>query len=160
MSTKKRTTFFTTDKILSPKIKWHDDSKLCLVFKGSCLKWKNATYTPPNRINVFVVYELGTWSWDIPPDFTLKDCLFGDVKLAKKADPNKYVYSGFGIGFDSHSLFSLPNFHCGKNVFILGVYMSSSLHIDKKKKRYLNSWKRSNRMIRWYYVDSKSSTFN
>ena len=32
--------------------------------------------------------------------FTLKDCLFGGVKLAKNADPDKYVYSGYGIVFD------------------------------------------------------------
>ena len=30
----------------------------CLKFKGSCLKQKNATYTPPNRIIFFIVYEL------------------------------------------------------------------------------------------------------
>ena len=38
-------------------------------------------------------------------DFTLKDCLFGGVKLAKNAEWDKYVYSGYGIGFDSGSEF-------------------------------------------------------
>ena len=28
--------------------------------------------------------------------------------LAKNADPDKYVYSGYGIGLDLHSEFSLP----------------------------------------------------
>ena len=40
-------------------------------------------------------------------DFTLKDCLFGAVKLTKNADPDKYSYSRYGIGFDSRSLFHI-----------------------------------------------------
>ena len=40
-------------------------------------------------------------------DFTLKDCLFGAVKLTKNADPDKYSYSGYGIGLDFRSRFSL-----------------------------------------------------
>ena len=70
-------------------------------------------------------------------DFPLKDCLFGGVKLAKNADPDKYVYSGYGIGFDSCSFFLIPNFDWGKNVIIFGVDMSSSVHIDNKKKDIL-----------------------
>ena len=67
-------------------------SKFCLVFKGSCLKLENATYTPPNKINVFIVYELDTWPRDLNTNFNLKDCLFRGVKLAKNTDPDKYVY--------------------------------------------------------------------
>ena len=37
--------------------------------------------------------------------FALKGYLFGGVKLAKNADPVKYVYTGYGIGFDSRSEF-------------------------------------------------------
>ena len=47
-------------------------------------------------------------------DFALIGCLFGSVKLTKNADPNKYQYSSYGIGFDSRSIFSLPNFDWGK----------------------------------------------
>ena len=32
-------------------------------------------------------------------DFNLKDFLFESVKLAKNADPDQYVYSGYGVGF-------------------------------------------------------------
>ena len=39
-----------------------------------------------------------------------------------------YVYRGYGIGFDSCSLFPLPNFDWGKNVINFGVDMRSSLH--------------------------------
>ena len=67
-------------------------------------------------------------------DFTLKDCLFGGVKLAKNADPDKYLYSGYSIGIDLRLEISLPDGSVGKNVIICGVDMSSSVHIDNKKK--------------------------
>ena len=47
--TKNLTTFTTIDSI-SPSIKWYEESNFCLIFKGSCLKQKNATFTPPNGI--------------------------------------------------------------------------------------------------------------
>ena len=43
---------------------------------------------------------------DLNTDFTLNNCLFGSVKLTKNAEPDKFGYSGYGIGFDSHSEFS------------------------------------------------------
>ena len=64
----------------------------------------------------------------------MKDCLFGGVKLAKNADPDKYVYSGYIIGFDSRSEFSLPDGSVGKNVIIFGVDLSWSVHSNDKKK--------------------------
>ena len=36
---------------------------------------------------------------------TLKNCLFGAVTLTKNTDIEKYVYSGYGIGFDRRSNF-------------------------------------------------------
>ena len=85
MPAEKLSTPTTTDNSLSPSIKWYGISNFCLVFKGSCLKQKNETYTPPNRIIFFIFYELDTWSRDLSSDFTLKDCLFGGVKLTKSA---------------------------------------------------------------------------
>ena len=76
MAAEKLTTPTTTDNSLSPSIKW-------------------------NRI--FIVYELDTWLQDLNSEFILKECLFGGVKLAKKADPEKHVYSGYVIRFDSRS---------------------------------------------------------
>ena len=73
---------------------------------------------------LFIIYELDTWSGELNSDFNLKDCLFGGVKLAENAEQYKYVYSGYGIGFASRPLFSLPNFDCGKNIIIFGVDMS------------------------------------
>ena len=54
----------------------------------------------------FIAYKLDTWSWDLSSDFTLNDCFFEDVKLAKNADLDKFVYAAYGIGFDSRSKFS------------------------------------------------------
>ena len=50
--------------------------------------------------------QLDTWSGDLNTDFTLGDCMFGAVKLTKNADPDKYGYSGYGIGFDASSHYS------------------------------------------------------
>ena len=85
----------------------------------------------------FIVHELDTWSRDLNFDFTLKDCLFGGVKLVKNAHPNIYTCSGYGIGFHVPSEFSLPDDSVGKNFVIFWVDMSSSVQIDNKKKNIL-----------------------
>ena len=108
--------------------------KIKVEFKGSFVKQDKVTFTPRNVVNVFIVYELQRWSKDINADFTLKDCFFGTVKLIKNSDPDKYSYSGYGIGFDSCSLFIFPNFDWDKNTFFSGVGNSSSVRIDDKKK--------------------------
>ena len=43
----------------------------------------------------------------------------------------------YGIGLDSCSLFSIPNFDWGKNAIIFGVDMSSSVHANNKNKDIL-----------------------
>ena len=63
--------------------------------------------------------------------------MFRYVKLTKNADPDKHIYTGYGIGFDLHSEFLLPDSSMGKNVIIFGVDMSSSVHIDSGKKYIL-----------------------
>ena len=69
-------------------------------------------------------------------DPTLKN-LFGAVALTKNADIDKYGYSGYGIGFDRRSSFSFPGGGFGQNVLIFGADMSSSIHVDNKKKDIL-----------------------
>ena len=54
------------------------------------------------------------------------------MKLTKNTDINKYGYSGYGIGFDRKTFFSIGN-EIGKNVIIFGVDMSLSTKIDNKK---------------------------
>ena len=57
--------------------------------------------------------------------------------MTKYADIDKYGYSGYGIGFDRRSSFSFPDGGFDQNVLIFGVYISSSAHIDNKKKDIL-----------------------
>ena len=59
------------------------------------------------------------------------------VKLTKNADPDKYKYSGYSIGFDSRSEFSFTDRGMRKNIIVFGVDMSSSMHFDNKNKNIL-----------------------
>ena len=63
--------------------------------------------------------------------------MFGGVKLTKNADPDKYSYSGYGIGFDTRGQYSLPAGSVGKNVIIFGIDISLYVHIDNKRKDML-----------------------
>ena len=58
-------------------------------------------------------------------------------KLAKNADSYKYIYTRYSIGFDLHSEFSLHDVSVGKKVIIFGTDITSSVHIDNKKKDIL-----------------------
>ena len=69
------------------------------------------------------------------PDFTLENCLFAAVKVTKNTDVNNYNYSGYGIRFDGKGDFTHPTGSFG-NEIIFGVDMSSSVHIDNKKKTF------------------------
>ena len=54
------------------------------------------------------------------------------MKLTKNADPDKYIYGGYNIGFDSRSEFSFTDESMGKNVITFGAGMSWSVHIYNK----------------------------
>ena len=49
---------------------------------------------------IYISYILNQWPRDLSTDFTLDNCLFASVKLANNADPDKYIYTGYGIVFD------------------------------------------------------------
>ena len=75
---------------------------------------------------------MNQWPRDLNTDFTLGNSLFGSVKLTENADPDKYMYTCYGIGFNSRSEFSYPESSVGKNVIIFGADMSSSVHLDNR----------------------------
>ena len=104
---------------------------LSAIFIGSCLKQKS--FYSSKYINFFI-NELDTWPRDLNSDFILRDCLFGGVTLAESADPDIYIYTCYSFRFDLRSTFSLPGSSMGKNDSIFGADMSSSVHIDNKKK--------------------------
>ena len=105
-------------------------------FTGSCLKQPKSSHTHSNIVNIYIVYELSAFGSN-NSNPTLKNCLFGAVTLTKKTDIDKYGYYGYGIGFDRRSSFSFPGGGFGQNVLIFGADMSSSAHIDNKKKDIL-----------------------
>ena len=83
----------------------------------------------------YISYTLGLQLRHLNADFTSNNCLFGYVKLTKKADPDKCKYSVYCIGSVSCSKFSFTDETMGKKIIIFGVDVSSSLHIDNKNKK-------------------------
>ena len=110
-------------------------SKIRLKFNGSFLNRFPPTILHGDIVNIYIVFEI-TSDYSSINYPTLQDCLFGSVKLTKNADIDKYGYSGYGIGFDRNTSFSVRN-EIGKNVIIFGVDMSSSAKIDNRKKYIL-----------------------
>ena len=79
-----------------------NDSRTRLKFEGCSLKQEDTAHVTLNSVaSLFIIYELDTWLREINTDVTLKDYLFRSEKLIENADPDKYKYSGYGIGFDS-----------------------------------------------------------
>ena len=101
---------------------------------GDCLKQEKITFNHGKIVNIYIVYEIER-SVDISSYPTLENCLLGAVELTKHVDVDLYKYSKYGIWFDRKGSFSIGN-EVGRNVIIFGVYMSSSSHIDNKKKRF------------------------
>ena len=124
-----------SDNSLNPALNYYD-TKIRVKFTGVCLKQSKISYTLGKIVNIYIVYELGA-SGSNSNDPTLKNCLFSAVALTKNADIEKYGYSGYEIGFDRRSSFSIPGVGFGQNVLNFGVDMSSSSHIDNKKKNIL-----------------------
>ena len=125
----------TTNNSLTPELNYYG-TKTKITFTGSCLKQSSHILTHKKVVNMYIVYELaGSSSHDSDP--TIKNCLFNAVTLTKNADIEKYKYSGYGIGFDRRSSFSFTGGGFGQNVLIFGADMSTSTHIDNKKKDIL-----------------------
>ena len=105
-------------------------------FSGSCLRM-SSIFVHQKEVNLYISYIIVIWPRDLHADFKLGNCLFRAAELTKNADPDKYAYSGYGIGYNTHSECSLPDGSVGKNVIIFGADMSSSVHIDYKNKGIL-----------------------
>ena len=125
----------TSDNSLNPTLSYYS-TRIRVKFTGCCLKQTKVSYTHRKIVKICIVYESDA-SCSNHSDPTLKICLFGAATLTKNADVDKYGYSGYGIGFDRRSAFSFPGGGFGQNVLVFGVDMSSSAHIDYKKKDIL-----------------------
>ena len=125
----------TSDNSLNPTLDYYG-TKIRVKFTGDCLKQQKITYKHGKVVNIYIVYSLGASSSNYS-DPAIKNCLFGAVTLTKKADIDKYRYSGYGIGFDRRGSFSFPGDGFDPNVIMFGADMSSSTHIDNKRKDML-----------------------
>ena len=100
MLNEKFTPTYVNKRIFFPDVVWNG-ANLKLRFNRSYLKQNRAPYTPKNVVNLFIAYELDTWSGHLNTDFAIANCFFRAVNLTKNADPDKYKHSGYGIGFYS-----------------------------------------------------------
>ena len=87
-------------------------------------------------VNVYNVYDLDAWPTNPTNNFKFKNCLFGATNIVKNSDKEKYVYSGYGITFDSEVSCSFDN-DFARNAIIFGVDNSSSSHSDNRKNNIL-----------------------
>ena len=97
-------------------------------------------------LNLFIVYKLNIFPGNPTNTFTLKNCLFGTIKLTWNADKSKFTYNGWGITFDGKSISSFDN-DTKRNVVIFVVENSSSPDINDPKNNFLVFGKRPTESI-------------
>ena len=89
-------------------------------------------------VNIYIVYKLS--SKTISSSNALKNSLFGATEVTKPnntTDPQKYIYSGWGLACDRTSQFTHPNGGWIRNVIIFGADLSKSRHILNKTQSIL-----------------------
>ena len=113
----------------------YDNARITVKFNGDLLKQNKVTYTHGPIVNIYVVYRLIPTTKD--SSVTLKNCLFGEVKLTKNTDIDKYKYSGYSIGLYSRGSFTHPSGGYGRNIFIFEVDLNSFTHANNKPRSIL-----------------------
>ena len=83
-------------------------------------------------VNIYIVYETDRYV-NVSSYPALENCLFVAVKLTKYFHLDLYKYPGYGIKFDRKGFFSIGD-EISRTVIIFEVDMSSSSHVDNKKK--------------------------
>ena len=68
----------------------------------------------------------------------MKNCLFEATSIVKNSVKEMYVYSGYGIRFDSAGSWSFDN-DTARNVINLGIDNSSSSHADNCRNNFFNT---------------------
>ena len=87
-------------------------------------------------VNVYIFCDLDAWPRNPSNNFKFKNCLYEATNIVKNSDKEKYVYSGYGITFDSAGSWSFDN-DFARNVINFGVDNSSSFHSDNRKNNFL-----------------------
>ena len=132
MSDKKINSIKTSSHSITPNFSSYG-TETKAEFNGSCLKQDKCIFNHGKKVNMCIVYEISK-NIDISDYATLENCLFGAINLTKNTDTDKHKYSRYGIGFDRYGSFSFPGIGLGRNKIVFEVDMSSSVHIDNKKK--------------------------
>ena len=122
----------TNNYSLNPCIDNYDMSKTRIKFNGSFLNRFPPTILHRDIVNIYIVYEI-TSDYSSINYPTLQNCLLGSVKLTKNANIDKYGYSGYSIGFDRNTSFSVRR-EIVKNIIIFRIDMTPSTKIDNRKK--------------------------
>ena len=89
-------------------------------------------------VNIDIVCSLQQKT--ISSNNALKNCLFGATKVTKPGDttdPDKHIYSGYGLGFDSKGQFTHSQGGMARNIIIFGVDSPNSLHATNKTQNIL-----------------------
>lgn len=113
---------------------------------NSYLKQTKSAFTATGIVNLYTFYVVILWPYNLSAEFTIGNCLFGTVKLAKNADVDKYGYSGSCIGFDACSSFLLSNKkEMTEKMLLFLMYMT--VHLSMLITKKINSWEKSNKWI-------------
>ena len=118
---------------LEPKMSNLANGRVNLKFNNSVLVQKSFPSLYSNFIlNLYIVYELNNWPRNPTNNLTLKNCLFGTVKLVRNAIKSKFTYNDQEIAFDGERSWSFHD-DFARNVVIFGVASTSSSHTDNQK---------------------------
>ena len=117
-----------------------NDGRMNVYLNGNHFQQNIASIPNSNNvINIYIVYKLTPISSTINTDYTIKNALFGSMKITKNTDSSKNNYKGYGLCFDEGGEFGHTvkqgNFNRvrnAKNVIVFGVDTSSSVHATNR----------------------------
>ena len=118
------------------------DKEVYVLLQGNYFQQNSNIIIPNNNknvVNIYVVYKLDPISSTRNTDYTIKNALFGAMKITKNADYAKNSYTGHGLCFDEGGEFghtvkqgNSNRTTNARNVIIFGVDMSSSIHATNR----------------------------
>ena len=121
------------DPTLAPIISNLANDRVRLKFSNLVQKLfraKNSSSLYSNLIlKLHLVYELNNWPRNASNNFTLKNCVFGTVKLIRNATKGKFICKVQGKTFDGAGAWSFSNYFA-RNIVTFGVDNTSSSHTD------------------------------
>ena len=87
-------------------------------------------------VNIYIIYDLDAWARDPSNYVKFKNWLLASASVVNDSDQDKYVYSGYGITFDSADLRSFDN-DSARNVIIFDDDNSWLYHADNCKNNFV-----------------------